>query len=113
MYPKGCIESLNPELALYGSKNGCTRTNTVLPTISEVSTGAVSLLPNFLTTIPGYRVQVAKKNILIYVFSDIFTCLFYVVTYYDSYTKKSKTFFPVSMLKFPDLIKPHRGQESV
>ena len=30
------MEILNPELALYGSKNGCTRTNTF-------STGAVSL----------------------------------------------------------------------
>ena len=38
------MESLNPELALYGSNNLCTRTNTVLPPISEVSTGAVSLI---------------------------------------------------------------------
>ena len=53
----------------------------------------VLTIPNFLTTIPGYRVQVAKKNILIYVFSDIFTCLFYVVTYYDSYTKKNAKSF--------------------
>ena len=37
------MESLNPELALYGSKNECARTNIVLLPISEVSTGAVSL----------------------------------------------------------------------
>ena len=35
VYLKVCMESLNPELALYGSKNMCART--------EVSTGAVSL----------------------------------------------------------------------
>ena len=40
---RGCMESLNPELALYSRKNECTRTNTVLHPISEVSTGAVSL----------------------------------------------------------------------
>ena len=38
------MESLNPELALYVSKNECTRTNTVLPPISELSTRAVSLV---------------------------------------------------------------------
>ena len=37
------MDSLNPELALYGSKNECARTKTVLPPIYEVSTGAVSL----------------------------------------------------------------------
>ena len=37
------MESLNPELALYGSKHECDRTNTVLSLISEVSTWAVSL----------------------------------------------------------------------
>ena len=42
MYLRGCLESLNPELAHYGSKNECTRTNTVLCPISEVNTGAVS-----------------------------------------------------------------------
>ena len=36
------MESLNPELAFYGSKNECTSTNTVLSPIFEVSTGAVS-----------------------------------------------------------------------
>ena len=38
-----CIESSTPELALYGSKNECTRTNTVLPQIFEISTGTDSL----------------------------------------------------------------------
>ena len=38
------MESLNPELALYGSKNEFPRTNTVVFPISEVSTGAVSLV---------------------------------------------------------------------
>ena len=37
------MKSLNPELTLYGSNNLCTWNNTVLPTISEVSTKAVSL----------------------------------------------------------------------
>ena len=40
------METLNPELALYGCKDLCTRTKTVLPPISEVSTGAVSLIKN-------------------------------------------------------------------
>ena len=35
------MEGLNPELALYGSIIECTRTNTVLPQITEVSRGAV------------------------------------------------------------------------
>ena len=38
------MESLNPELALYGRTNEFTRTNDVLTTISEVSTGVVSLI---------------------------------------------------------------------
>ena len=37
------MESLNLELALYGSKNECTRIDTVLPLKYEVITGAVSL----------------------------------------------------------------------
>ena len=45
MYLSGCMESLNPELALYGSKNESSWTNTVLPPISEVSTDGVSLRP--------------------------------------------------------------------
>ena len=40
------MESLNPELPLYGSKNLCTRTKIVLPPITEVSTVAVFLMPN-------------------------------------------------------------------
>ena len=38
------MEILNAELSPYGSKNECTRTNTVLPPISEFSTRAVSLV---------------------------------------------------------------------
>ena len=37
------MESLVPELALYGGESECARTKTVLLPISEVSTGAVSL----------------------------------------------------------------------
>ena len=40
---KNFLQSLIPELAIYGSKNVCTGTNNVLPPISEVSTRAVSL----------------------------------------------------------------------
>ena len=39
----GCMESPNPEVALYGSKNKCARTNTHLLPIYEVSTAVVSL----------------------------------------------------------------------
>ena len=38
------MESVVPELALYGSKNESTKTNTVLLPISEVSTVVVSLI---------------------------------------------------------------------
>ena len=41
------MESLNPELALYGGKNESARTNTVLLPISEVSKEGVSLVINF------------------------------------------------------------------
>ena len=44
MYLRGCTGSLNPVLAHYGRTNECTRANTVLPPISEVSTVAVSLV---------------------------------------------------------------------
>ena len=44
MYLRGFLESLNHELDLYGSNNECPSTNTFLPPIYEVSTGAVSLL---------------------------------------------------------------------
>ena len=37
------MESLNPELALYGNTNKFTKSNTVLLPISDASTGAVSL----------------------------------------------------------------------
>ena len=40
----GCMESLNPEFALFGSNNECNRNNTVLPPIPEVSTGVVSFI---------------------------------------------------------------------
>ena len=45
------MQSLSPELALYGSKNKFTRTKTVLPPISEVSTGAVSLIVSEIMTV--------------------------------------------------------------
>ena len=35
------MEQLNPKFAFYGSKNNCTRTDTVFSPLSEVSTGAV------------------------------------------------------------------------
>ena len=38
------MESLYTEVALYGSKNECARTDTVLLPISEVSNGMVSLI---------------------------------------------------------------------
>ena len=44
MYLRGCIESLSLELAVYGSKNEYTRTDTVLTQIYEVSTGVVYLV---------------------------------------------------------------------
>ena len=44
MYLMRCMKSLNPDLSRYGTKNECTRINTVLAQISEVSTGAVSLM---------------------------------------------------------------------
>ena len=37
------METIHPELALYGSKNVCARTNTVFFPISEVCDGTVSL----------------------------------------------------------------------
>ena len=39
----GDMESIHPELALYGRKNECARTDTVFFPISEVSEGKVSL----------------------------------------------------------------------
>ena len=41
---RGDIKSLNPELALYGSKNLCARTDNVFLQLSQVSEGAVSLI---------------------------------------------------------------------
>ena len=38
------MESIYTELALYGSKNECARTNTVFLPISEVCDGKVSLM---------------------------------------------------------------------
>ena len=43
MHLRGCMESQNMELALYGSPNECTGTDIVSPSISEVSTVVVSL----------------------------------------------------------------------
>ena len=43
------MESLNPELALYDSKNECDRTNTFLSLISEVNTEAVSVIKLSIT----------------------------------------------------------------
>ena len=37
------MESIYAQLALYGSKNECARTDNVFPPISEVCTGTVSL----------------------------------------------------------------------
>ena len=46
------MESLYSELALYGRKNLCARTDKVFFSISEVSKGTVSLMPTqFLTKI--------------------------------------------------------------
>ena len=46
------MESIYTELALYGSKNECARTDTVLLPISEVCDGTVSL-----TEIHKYNLQ--------------------------------------------------------
>ena len=43
---QGDIKSIYPELALYSSKNGCVRTDTVFFPISEVSGRAFSLREN-------------------------------------------------------------------
>ena len=40
---RGDVESIATELALYGSKNECARTDHVFSPISEVSNGTVSL----------------------------------------------------------------------
>ena len=45
------MESPNPELALYGSKTECARTNTLILPISEISTGAVSLTASQVWTL--------------------------------------------------------------
>ena len=60
MYLNGCKESLNPELALYGSKEECTMTNTVSHLISEVRTGVVSLI-NDCDNIQPYLAQLSIK----------------------------------------------------
>ena len=38
------MDSLIPELVIYGSKNECARTNTLLLPLAQVSTGEVSLI---------------------------------------------------------------------
>ena len=38
------MESPNPKFALYGRLNECARTNMLLLLLSEISTGAVSLI---------------------------------------------------------------------
>ena len=43
------MESLLPELALYGGNNECATTNTVFLSISKVSTGAVSLKQKWIS----------------------------------------------------------------
>ena len=44
IYYRYTMESLIPELALYGSKNECAKTNMLSLPLSQVSTGAVSLV---------------------------------------------------------------------
>ena len=63
MYLIWCMESQHPELTLYGSQKECSRTNTVLLLISEVSTGAVSL--NEIISIRAVcRIAPAKPGLL-------------------------------------------------
>ena len=45
----GVMDSIYTELALYGSKNECTRTDTVFLPVSEVCDGKVSLTKLFST----------------------------------------------------------------
>ena len=48
------MESINTELALYGSKNECARTDTVFLPISEVCNGTVSLTEVILRGLARY-----------------------------------------------------------
>ena len=49
------MESLNPEFAFYGSKNKCTRIDTVFLLKSEVSEGVVSLLAQIWSKIAAKK----------------------------------------------------------
>ena len=57
------MESQHPELTLYGSQKECSRTNTVLPLISEVSTGVVSL-NEIISVRAVFRKALAKPGLL-------------------------------------------------
>ena len=55
------MESLIPELALFGSKNEFTRTTTVLLLLSEVGTGAVSLVCIVVKLLRVFECAVGRK----------------------------------------------------
>ena len=51
------MESIHTQLALYGSKNKCTMTDTVILPISEVCNGTVPLTPKELLLLPNVSIQ--------------------------------------------------------
>ena len=55
------MESPNHKFALYGGTNECARTNTLLLLLSEVSTGAVSLVINKKYDLPTIRFWIFLK----------------------------------------------------
>ena len=57
------MESANPMIALYGGTNECARTDTLLPLLYEVSTGAVSLvLQNEVDTTKITKTEIITKT---------------------------------------------------
>ena len=58
------MESQHPELTLYGSQKECSRTNTVLLLISEVSTGAVSLAKTSIYLSPDKEVRSKSPSLV-------------------------------------------------
>ena len=57
------MEIIYPKLALYGSKNECTRTDTIFLHLSAVSEGTVSLKEYWHPVINNYQYENVRTKI--------------------------------------------------
>ena len=83
----GYMASLNPEFALYGSKNECAMTYSVFVPLSQVSTRAVTLL--VIVPSPGITILVIVTGIAIQVITTIIAILV-IVTIFEILVVVSK-----------------------